>query len=82
MLTLHLLLAKFFRICRLTDSCMFLQRAVPPAILKINTKNNNNSNIQIIHIIGEIISICIRYSLGIILMLLSYLLGLFIFIFD
>lgn len=34
-LTLHLLLAKFFRICRLTDSCMFLQRAVSPAILKI-----------------------------------------------
>lgn len=33
-LTLHLLLAKFFRICRLTDSWMFLQRAVSPAILK------------------------------------------------
>lgn len=33
-LTLHLLLAKFFRICRLTDSWMFLQRAVSPAILQ------------------------------------------------
>lgn len=39
MLTLHLLLAKFFRICRLTDSCMFLQRAVSPAILKIRVKS-------------------------------------------
>lgn len=34
-LTLHLLLAKFFRICRLTDSWMFLQSAVSPAILQI-----------------------------------------------
>lgn len=33
-LTLHLLLAKFFRIWRLTDSWMFLQRAVSPAILE------------------------------------------------
>lgn len=31
--TLHLLLAKFFLICRLTDSWMFLQSAVSPAIL-------------------------------------------------
>lgn len=37
-LTLHLLLAKFFLICRLTDSWMFLQRAVSPAILFIFTK--------------------------------------------
>lgn len=33
-LTLHLLLAKFFRIWALTDSWMFLLRAVSPAILK------------------------------------------------
>lgn len=32
-LTLHLLLAKFFLICLLTDSWMFLQSAVSPAIL-------------------------------------------------
>lgn len=31
--TLHLLLAKFFLICLLTDSWMFLQSAVSPAIL-------------------------------------------------
>ncbi len=37
LLTLHLLFAKFLRICRLTDSWMFLQSAVSPAILKSKT---------------------------------------------
>lgn len=41
LLTLHLALAKFFFIWRLTDSWMFLQRAVSPAILKTqNTKTS------------------------------------------
>lgn len=46
LLTLHLLLAKFFRICRLTDSCMFLQRAVSPAILKMKVLLDHVNNIS------------------------------------
>lgn len=34
MLTFHLLLAKFFLICSLTDWWIFLSRAVSPAILE------------------------------------------------
>lgn len=43
-LTLHLLFAKFLRICRLTDSWMFLQRAVSPAILESKTKKSKPCN--------------------------------------
>lgn len=56
-LTLHLLLAKFFLICRLTDSCMFLQRAVSPAILKNKVfldHVNNNSHVPTQHCAGDL----------------------------
>lgn len=44
-LTLHLLFAKFFLICRLTDSWMFLQSAVSPAILGIKATAFTNTSI-------------------------------------
>lgn len=76
-LTLHLLLAKFFRIWRLTDSWMFLQSAVPPAILKIKVLDYANEYGHK-HSIRQLVYICIcknSPAAG-----FSYLLGSFIFI--
>lgn len=65
MFTLHLLLAKFFLICRLTDSWMFLQSAVSPAIL---THTNRHIYQHVLfqkrnwQLLCSILSACVRHS--------------------
>lgn len=48
-LTFHLLLAKFFLICSLTDWWMFLSRAVSPAILEWGNQQGGSNPFPFIH---------------------------------
>lgn len=62
MFTLHLLLAKFFLICRLTDSWMFLQSAVSPAILTHTNRHIYQHILFQLQLLCSISLTCARHS--------------------